>query len=286
MSVKIGSTIDVPPLLPGQIVSLPGRGEIFVRYHQHDDPNASTVLLLHGWTASSDVNFFTAYETLSQSYSIIGVDHRGHGRGLRPNRPFSLEDCADDAAAVVRSLGVKSVVAVGYSMGGPITLLLWQRHRDLVKGMVLQATSLEFSGTRKERLSWRFIVPMSRWFGRPRLLRWGIKRIIPRGHEMARYVPWLMGEMRRNDAWMIGEAATALSKFDARGFAHTVDVPTSFVITTGDRSVPPEKQAEFAAAVRATVVEFHADHMGTLDRPREYAAAMRESVDAVIQQIR
>jgi len=26
--------------------------------------------------------------------------------------------------------------------------------------------------------------------------------------------------------------------------------------------------------------------MGTLDRPREYAAAMRESVDAVIQQIR
>jgi hypothetical protein len=34
------------------------------------------------------------------------------------------------------------------------------------------------------------------------------------------------------------------------------------------------------------VVEFHADHMGTLQLPREYAAAMRESVDAVIQQIR
>ena len=286
MSVKIGSTIDVPPLLPGQIVSLPGRGEIFVRHHQHDDPNAPTVLLLHGWTASSDVNFFTAYETLSQAYSIIGVDHRGHGRGLRPNRPFSLEDCADDAAAVVRSLGVKSVVAVGYSMGGPITLLLWQRHRDLVKGMVLQATSLEWSGTRKERFGWKFIIPMSRLFGRPRFLRFGIKRIIPRGHEMARYVPWLMGEMRRNDAWMIAEAGIAISKFDARGFAHTVDVPAAFVLTTQDRSVPPEKQAALASALRATVVEFHADHMGTLQLPREYAAAMRESVDAVIQQIR
>jgi len=286
MSIKIGSTIDVPPLLPGQIVSLPGRGEIFVRHHQHDDPNAPTVLLLHGWTASSDVNFFTAYETLSQAYSIIGVDHRGHGRGLRPNRPFSLEDCADDAAAVVRSLGVKSVVAVGYSMGGPITLLLWQRHRDLVKGMVLQATSLEWSGSRKERFGWKFIIPMSRLFSRPRLMRWGIKRIIPRGHEMARYVPWLMGEMRRNDAWMIAEAGMAISKFDARGFAHTVDVPAGFVLTTKDRSVPPEKQAALAAALRATVVEFHADHMGTLQQPREYAAAMRESVDAVIQQIR
>ena len=108
MSVKIGSTIDVPPLLPGRIVSLPGRGEIFVRYHQHEDPNAPTVLLLHGWTASSDVNFFTAYETLSSTYSIIGVDHRGHGRGLRPNRPFSLEDCADDAAAVRGGNGPQS----------------------------------------------------------------------------------------------------------------------------------------------------------------------------------
>ena len=28
-------------------------------------PNAPTVLLLHGWTASADLQFFTAYETLA-----------------------------------------------------------------------------------------------------------------------------------------------------------------------------------------------------------------------------
>lgn len=285
MSVKVAGTIEVPPLLPGRLVTLPGRGEMFVRHHQHSNPSAPTLLLLHGWTASSDVQFFTTYETLASTYSIVGVDHRGHGRGLRPNRPFSLEDCADDAAAVVRYLGISEVVLVGYSMGGPISLLVWQRHSDLVKGMVLQATALEWSGTRKERSGWKLIIPASRLFSRPRLMRWGIRRILPRGHELSRYVPWLAGEMRRNDAWMIAEAGAAISTFDARGFAPKVNVPASFVLTTKDRSVLPHKQLALANAIKAEIFEFEADHMGTLQAPREYAAATRRAVDAVVQQL-
>ena len=91
----------IPWLPEGRIVSVPDRGEFFVRYFQHADPSAPTLLLLHGWTASSDVQFFTAYEELAQHYSFVGIDHRGHGRGIRPTRTFSLEECADDAAAVV-----------------------------------------------------------------------------------------------------------------------------------------------------------------------------------------
>ena len=92
--------MEIPTLLPARIVSIPLRGEMFVRHHQHSDASAPTLLLLHGWTASCDTQFFAAYEALSQDFSIVGVDHRGHGRGLRPNTPVSLEDCADDAAAV------------------------------------------------------------------------------------------------------------------------------------------------------------------------------------------
>ena len=51
--------IEAPALLPGRTVNVPGRGEFFIRHSQHADPSATTVLLLHGWTASSDLNFFT-----------------------------------------------------------------------------------------------------------------------------------------------------------------------------------------------------------------------------------
>ena len=284
MSIKIASALEIPPLLPGRIVHLPGRGEIFVRHHIHRDPTAPTLLLLHGWTASSDLQFFTAYEELSRNYSIVGVDHRGHGRGLRPNRPFSLEDCADDAADVVRALGISSVTLVGYSMGGPISLLVWQRHPELVDAMVLQATALEWNGTRNERNRWRVghaLGPVLRRVSTPRMIRFGLRKAIPRGHELSRFIPWIVGEVRRNDQWMVSEAGRAISRFDARSFASQVDVPAAFVLTTHDRLVKPHKQQAVADALRAEVIELHGDHLAPMQMPREFSAATRRAVESV-----
>ena len=284
VSLRIAPTAQTPDLLPGRIVNLPGRGEIFVRHHQHRDESRPTLLLLHGWTASCDTQFFTAYDTLAAQYSIVGVDHRGHGRGLRPNREFSLEDCADDAADVVRSLGITNVITVGYSMGGPISFLVQKRHPELVSGMVFQATAMEWSGTSKERARWRVsrvMEPLVRRFVTPRSLRWVVGRAVPRGHELARFAPWLIGEIRRNDPWMISEAGRAISRFDARSFADSIDVPTAMVITTRDRLVPPAKQRALATTVRARVVELDGDHFVTLEAPREYADATRRAVDSV-----
>ncbi len=137
------------PWLPeARTLVVAGRGELFFRHHRHPDPNAPTVLLLHGWTASADLQFFAAYPALAERCSFIGIDHRGHGRGMRPSVPFTLEDCADDAAALVRALGVERVIPVGYSMGGPISLLLARAHPDLVQAIIVQATALTFADVR------------------------------------------------------------------------------------------------------------------------------------------
>lgn len=288
MSLKIASTIDIPYLPPARIITLPGRGEMFVRQHTHDDPSRPTLLLLHGWTASADTQFFTAYEALVREYSVIAVDHRGHGRGLRPNRPFSLEDCADDAADVVRALGADSVITVGYSMGGPVSTLLWNRHPDLVQGMVFQATAMEWNATRSERTRWmvgHVLGPLFRRLTTPRTLRYAISRVVPRGHELRRHVPWLIGEIRRNDAWMISEAGRALSRYDARGIVPRIDIPTAMVLTTRDRLVPPAKQRSLAGAARAHVVELDGDHFVTLEQPHEYSDATRRAVDLVAARV-
>ena len=154
-----------PPWLPrGEIVLVPGRGEFFVRRHVHPDPAAPTVLLLHGWTASADLQFLGAYRALAEHYSFVGIDHRGHGRGFRSTERFELEDVADDAAAVVRQLGIDQVIALGYSMGGPVSLHLTRRHRDLVAGLVVQATALEWRATLRERLHWP-VPKLGAWLG-------------------------------------------------------------------------------------------------------------------------
>jgi pimeloyl-ACP methyl ester carboxylesterase len=285
MSIRNSAEGENPFLLPGKIIDVPGRGEMFVRHHQHSDSSVPTLLLLHGWTASSDLQFFSAYEELAKYFSIIGVDHRGHGRGLRPHCPVTLEDCADDAAAVARVLGATSVITVGYSMGGPISLLTAQRHPELVSGMVLQATALEWSGTRKEKNRMRFIGPVSHIVGRPRVLRWFMKRTLPRGHETRRYVSWIIAENRRNDPWMIAEAGRAIAKFDARQFAPILHKPASFVLTLRDTLVLPHKQQALATAMNAQIVELDGDHMAPILMPREFAVATRQAVDQVVAAI-
>lgn len=277
--------VDVPHLLPGRIVDLPGRGEMFVRHHVHADASRPTVLLLHGWTASADTQFFPAYPALAEHYSVLAVDHRGHGRGLRPSTPFSLEDCADDAAEVVRALGLASVVTVGYSMGGPVSMLLWQRHGDLVDAMVFEATAMEWRARLRERVRWmvgRIVSPITRVATTPRTLRILLERFVPRGHELHRHLPWLVGEIRRNDPWMVAEAGRAISRFDGRGVAKGIDVPTVVVVTTGDRLVRPRKQRALADAVRGEILELDADHLAPLQQPREFAEVTLRAVDRAV----
>ncbi len=286
LDVGLGRKPPTPPagLPPAYVVTLDGRGETFVRHHE-GSVDAPVVLLLHGWTASADLQWSTVYPALCERYSVIAIDHRGHGRGIRSEEEFTLEDCADDAAAAVRVLVPgRQVIAVGYSMGGPITLHLWRRHRDLVAGVVLEATALEWQTALEDRIRWRFLVLLERLLGSRRLHNWIARYLREEVHtnpELEAHVPWMLAEMRRTDARAVIEAGRALRDFDARPFASAIDVPAAMVITTDDHVVRPVKQRALAAAVRARVFEIRADHDATMAASRPFANLTREAVDFV-----
>jgi 3-oxoadipate enol-lactonase len=277
--------LKLPWLPDGRTVRIDGRGEFFVRFHRHADPDAPVVLLLHGWTASSDLQFFAAYERLAERCSFLGIDHRGHGRGLRSPDKFTLEDAADDAAAVIRALGLRSVVVIGYSMGGPVGLHLCRRHRDLVSGLIVQASGLEWSGTRRERALWR-VFPIAGSWMRSRGYRWYLRRavakLIDADNRLEPFVPWLVSEMSRNDAFAMVDAGRALARYDARPWAASLGVPAASLITTKDRLVRPHKQRALAAALAATVRELPADHLAALSDPDRFAALTVELIDLVV----
>ena len=59
---------------------------------------AKALLLLHGWTASADLQFFTAYETLAEDVLALGDDLRTMGRDVTfhvyegTGHPFANEE--------------------------------------------------------------------------------------------------------------------------------------------------------------------------------------------------
>ena len=276
---------EMPWMPPAQIVRVEGRGEFFVRRHVHPDPSAPTVVLLHGWTASTDLQFFTAYRALAEHVSFIGIDHRGHGRGPRTLAPFEFDDVADDHVAVARQLGIERAVLVGYSMGGPIALTIARRHADFVAGIVVQATALEWLASRRERWRWRFLpilasVLRSRWY--PTFVHSGLPRIVTTGHDLEPYLSWLEAEVHRGDATTITQAGRALSRFDSRQWAGDLDVPAGSLITTRDRLVTPRKQRRLASVLGAHTRELAADHGAPWEQPRQFASLTAELVDDVI----
>ena len=277
-------TPELPWMPEGLIVSVPNRGEFFVRYSQHDNTQAPTVVLLHGWTGNADINFFPAYHELAQRYSVIALDHRGHGRGLRTSDRFTLEDCADDAIAVLDRLGVSKVTAVGYSMGGPIAMLMSKRHPNRVNALVLCATALEWRATRNERARWkigRVISPLFRMLSTPRIINRVVKRSIPRSSPVASLRPWLVSEIRRNDSWTMNQAGRALSKHDARPWAGSLGVRTACIVTEHDSLVSPHKQHALASATNATVIPVQGDHLVMWQLPDVFTAAVVDAIRLV-----
>ena len=135
-----------PPQVSGwQPVDLGGRG--VTRAYQHRRRHRSrTIVLLHGWNATGALNWARTIERLGEHYHVVALDHRGHGQGIKDGTAFTLEDCADDAVALLDSLGITSAIFLGYSMGGPIAQLVWRQHPHRVDGLVFYATAADFTG--------------------------------------------------------------------------------------------------------------------------------------------
>ena len=264
-----------PSLPPGRIVELPGRGSTFVR--EIDGPRgAPTLLLLHGWTANADLNWFSTYRALGEHFRVVALDLRGHGRGVRTWRPFRLRDAVDDAAALLDVLGIERAIAVGYSMGGAAAQLLWRRHRPRVSGLVLCATSSVFAETEREK---RLFLAMGATSlasrATPAVARRAVASWILDRRQDGAAVEWVAEELQRNDWTAVLGAGAALGRFDSRSWLGEVDVPTAVVLTRFDRVVSPRRQAAMARAIPGAVVhEVDGDHGVVAMQPGRFVPAL------------
>ena len=242
-----------PVFAPGRRLELPRRGTTFVR-ELPGPPGAPTVLLLHGWVATGGLNWFQAFEPLGERFRVIAPDLRGHGQGIRSRRVFRLADCADDCAATLTELGTGPVIVVGYSMGGPIAQLLWRRHRDLVSGLVLCATSSGFMPNRRARISYQSAMVSAVAAARVATLTLAIPALPAWGVRQARLPTWIADEMRRHDWRALVEAGHSIGTYHGTRWIDQVDVPTAVVCTTRDHAVKPELQLALVDAIPGATV--------------------------------
>jgi pimeloyl-ACP methyl ester carboxylesterase len=277
--MRVPNYVPIPPfeMPPARTLRVPGHGELFLRDTGGDGP---VVMLLHGWMASADLNWCGAYAALADAgYRVLAIDHRGHGRGLRPPTPFRLTDCAADAAAALRTLDAAPALIVGYSMGGAIAQLVGRDHADVASGIVLSGTAQHWQDP-QTRNTWRAmgvlglalsVAPRQFW-------GWGFKRT---GMPINERTVWVQSELMRSSARDIAEAGRELGRFDSRPWLPIVDVPIAVVITTRDEAVAPRKQRELAEAAGGPVLEAPVRHLEIVTHAETYNPVLLQALESV-----
>jgi 3-oxoadipate enol-lactonase len=273
---------DAPDLPRGRYVDLPGRGTTFVR--ESGPRTAPTVMLLHGLGATAAVNWFPAFRTLARSFHVVALDHRGHGRGIRDDKTFTLEDAADDAVALADALGIDQFIAAGYSMGGPIAQLIWRRRPERVSGLVLCATASTFCRSPRERLMFASL-PLVECANRvvPDAVATGIVACLSVPYLAGRsYAAWVRSELVSVYQRTTLQAAGALGRYSTGPWIREIDVPTAVIVHSRDHVVPPSRQLALAARIPdATTYVIDADHFAPVREPEEFARVLVAAVNGV-----
>jgi 3-oxoadipate enol-lactonase len=111
-----------------------------IRMHYEVAGQGDPVLMINGLSAPA-VSWVLQVNALSAHFRVVTFDNRGVGETDLPPEPvYTTAQMADDAAALLRHLGLSRAHVIGASMGGTIAQELALRHPKLVRSLVLVCT--------------------------------------------------------------------------------------------------------------------------------------------------
>jgi 3-oxoadipate enol-lactonase len=99
------------------------------------------MLFVHGMCGDAEV-WADQARRLSNEYSCVRYDRRGHTRSGRGDAPISYALHADDAAALIEALDLAPCLLVGSSGGAAIGVEVAMRHGHLLHGAVFSEPPL------------------------------------------------------------------------------------------------------------------------------------------------
>lgn len=239
-------------------------------------------LLLIAGLGSDSASWQTVVPPLAKHFRVICLDNRGSGRSVCAEGPLSIDQMAEDCAALIGHLGYEKVHVAGHSMGGFIAQRLALVHPELVDRMVLSATGAKSS--RRNALLFTDLARRleegedpARWFRS--LFYWiytpGLfesERALAGALDFALNYPW-----RQSPAFFRAQVE-AIADFDGRGDLAKISVPV--LVLAGERDIlfSSDECREFAALIPEAKFKVlqGAAHSMHAENPRAFAVPVVE----------
>jgi pimeloyl-ACP methyl ester carboxylesterase len=97
------------------------------------------LVFVHGWSCNR--GYWNAQlPPFSENHTVVAIDLGGHGESGLGRQSWTIYSFGSDVAAVVRKLGLQSVVLIAHSMGGDVIVDAARQLPGRVAGLVMVDT--------------------------------------------------------------------------------------------------------------------------------------------------
>lgn len=241
-----------------------------------DEGAGQPMLLVHAFPFNSAMWERQIVEFAS-GHRLIAPDLRGFGASARGSGAASLDQHADDLAALLDQLGLDKVAVAGLSMGGYISFALWRRHRERVSALILADTRAG-ADTEEGKQGREKNARLAEEQGPGALADQMLPKLLS-----ASAAATLRDEVRQmiesNDRAGVAAALRAMAaRPDSTALLASIDVPTLVIVGAEDALTPPsQSQAMFEAIPGCQIVEIPGvGHMSNLEAPAAFNSAVDE----------
>jgi pimeloyl-ACP methyl ester carboxylesterase len=223
-------------------------------YEIHGSPNGKSppLVLLHGGGSTIETSFGKVLPSLAKTGQVIAFEQQGHGRTADiHDRPFTFEQSADDAAALMRHLKIEKADFFGYSNGGHIALQVAIRHPDLVRKLVVESAMFQRDGS--DAAFWESF-KHAKLGDMPAELREAYLRVAPHPEDLPKFFAKSVQRMLDFKGWTPEDI-------------HSIDAPTLVIIGDHDIVRPEHAVLMFRLLPNAQLAVLPGtDHMTIVNR--------------------
>lgn len=234
------------------------------------------LLFIHG-LGSSSTDWEFQVDFFAQSFQVITVDLRGHGKSAKPAGPYSIELFARDLAALLKAMEIAPVHAVGISLGGMVGLQMAIDTPDLLKSLCLVNTEADFRlRTMGELLQFFKRLLIVHLLGMRGIGKFLGRRLFPKP-EQAGLRDTFVRRWAANDKQAYLSAFKALSGWSVLDRLDSVQCPVLVVAAAEDYTPLARKKAYTEMLARAELVIIpDSRHATPADQPKIFNRILME----------
>lgn len=240
-------------------------------------PGAPALLLVHSLAMAAPF-WDGVVAQLGDAFDMIVPDCRGHGASGRAAGAYTVEQFADDMAAVLDEAGIERAMVAGCSMGGCVALAFAIRHAARVRALGLIDTTAWYGADAPE--AWRGRAEQALEKGLASLVAFQTTRwfsdVFREAHpdQVQRCVEIFVA----NDPACYAASCNMLGAADLRAGLAGIAVPTAVLVGAEDYATPPDMARALAEGIGGAALEIIEDgrHLTPVQCPGRISARLRD----------